>query len=209
LLPLNRLQRSVPKLQLLCLASVWQNACAKVIEVNTSRRLGRLVPLVSLLFLFHLGIAQVPLGIAKGVDPDQGSRKIVKEPPAVQTPHGPAVQVPEGTDGFVEPMPHHPPGHPLGGWYLGVYGNYTSTGMLLTQVFPQTPAARVGLEVGDRIVTVSGRQIGDVNRSRLTIDRALQMYASPSGWVRLLVQDRRSGQLVNVDVRLVRGRIHT
>lgn len=183
----------VPKLQL-HLAFFWHNACAKVIEVNTSQRPTRLVPLVSLLFV-------LPLGIARGVDPDTGDPKIVKEPPGAQ--------VPDGADSFVEPMPHHQPGPPPGGWYLGVYGNYSATGMLLTQVFPQTPAARVGLEVGDRIVTVSGRQIGVVNRSRLTIDRALQSYVNPGGWVRLLVQDRRSGKLINIDVQLVRNRIHT
>lgn len=109
--------------------------------------------------------------------------------------------------GFVEPRP----GEPLrvGGWYLGVYGQYTSTGLLLTEVFPRTAASQAGLEVGDRLVAVNGRQIGNVLGYRLPLDEALQRYASPQGWVRLLVQDRRTLRLVNIDVRLTRTRIHT
>lgn len=114
--------------------------------------------------------------------------------------------LPDGRGSFVEPQdPNH---HQLGGWHLGVHGHYTSTGHLLTQVFPNTPAARAGLEPGDRIVTVNGFQVGNVNDRQYPIDFLLQRYASPQGFVRLLVQNRRTLQLVNLDVRLARGRIH-
>lgn len=141
----------------------------------------------------------IPIGTTRAIDPASDSRKSVRAPVADM----PAI----GDRNFVEPKPGHVPDHAIAGWYLGVYGNYTPTGLVLTQVYPRTPAAWIGLEVGDRIVAVNGHQIGGVNGLR--IDQALQRHASFSGRVRLLVQDRRTLQLVNVDVQLVRGRIHT
>ncbi|NND96168.1 MAG: PDZ domain-containing protein [Pirellulaceae bacterium] len=128
---------------------------------------------------------------------------------------GPAevkTQVAKQWDGFVEPKnprPNRPGTHGPGPWYLGVYGSYTSTGMLLTEVYPQTAAARAGLQVGDRILTVNGHQIGVVNGYRIPIDAALQRYATRSGHVRLLVQDRNTMRLVNTDARLTRSGVHT
>ena len=116
--------------------------------------------------------------------------------------------MPEG-GGFVEPKPGQDSGNPIvGGWYLGVYGSYSANGLLLTQVYPGTAAARVGLEVGDRIIAVNGHQIGIGPRSTLRIDTALQRYANRFGWVRLLVKDKRTGRLINVDVKLSRGTVH-
>jgi S1-C subfamily serine protease len=103
-------------------------------------------------------------------------------------------------NGFVEPQDPHTP-H-FGGWYLGVYGNYTSTGLCLTQVYPGTAAANAGLEVGDRIVAVNGRRIS----MQYPLNVALQ--STVSGWVRLSVQDWRTNRLMNVHVRLTRSRIH-
>ncbi len=110
-------------------------------------------------------------------------------------------------EGAVEPFiePRHP--H-RGGWFLGVFGRYTTTGHLLTRVYPNTPASRAGLEPGDRIVTVNGQQIGEVLNRQYPIDTLLQRHATRDGFVRLLVQDQRSGRLVNVDVRLTRGEVH-
>ncbi|MCC9645089.1 PDZ domain-containing protein [Rhodopirellula sp. JC740] len=108
---------------------------------------------------------------------------------------------------FVEPRPgeRHPPGI----WYLGVFGKYGDRGLLLTEVHASTPAARAGLEPGDRLLTVNGHQVGDRPGGRLNLDDALQRYSGRSGWVRLLVQDHRTQRLINVDVRLTRTRIHT
>jgi S1-C subfamily serine protease len=103
-------------------------------------------------------------------------------------------------NGFVEPQNPHTP-H-FGGWYLGVYGNYTSTGLHLTQVYPGTAAAYVGLEVGDRIVAVNGRRIS----MRYPLNVALQ--STFNGWVILSVLDWRTNRLLNVDVRLTRSRVH-
>jgi len=110
---------------------------------------------------------------------------------------------------FVEPRPGELRPPHVGGWYLGVYGSYTSTGMVLTEVYRGTAADRAGLEVGDRIVAINGQQIGVVGNSRRTLDTTLQREASGTGWVRLLVQDKRTLRLINVDVRLTWGRIHT
>ncbi|WP_040768215.1 PDZ domain-containing protein [Novipirellula maiorica] len=111
-----------------------------------------------------------------------------------------------GFDPFVEPQ--HPGRDHIGGWHLGVFGHYTTTGHLLTQVFPNTPASRAGLEPGDRIITVNGYQVGDVIDRQYPIDFLIQRHASPNGFVRLLVQNRRTLRLQNLDVRLARGRIH-
>ncbi|MCS7471387.1 PDZ domain-containing protein [Stieleria sp. ICT_E10.1] len=111
--------------------------------------------------------------------------------------------------GFVEPKPGQGSGNPVsGGWYLGVYGSYSANGLLLTQVYPGTAAARVGLEVGDRILAVNEHPIGMGTHRALRIDTALQRYASRFGWVRLLVKDKRSGRLINVNVKLSRGTVH-
>ncbi|MDV6029411.1 MAG: PDZ domain-containing protein [Phycisphaera sp. RhM] len=111
--------------------------------------------------------------------------------------------------GFVEPKPGQGSGNPIvGGWYLGVYGSYSANGLLLTQVYPGTAAARVGLEVGDRILAVNGHPIGIGTHRTLRIDTALERYANRFGWVRLLVRDKRSGRLINVDVKLSRGTVH-
>jgi predicted metalloprotease with PDZ domain len=103
-------------------------------------------------------------------------------------------------NGFVEPQDPHAP--QFGGWYLGVYGNYTPRGLHLTQVYPGTAAANVGLEVGDRIVAVNGHRIS----MHYPLNVALQ--STISGWVQLLVQDWRTNRLLYMNVRLTRGRIH-
>ena len=105
-----------------------------------------------------------------------------------------------GSGGFVEPK--NPQSPQFGGWYLGVYGTYTLTGLYLTQVYPGTAAWNVGLEVGDRIVAVNGRRIS----MNYPLDVALQ--STRTGWVQLLVEDRRTGRIVGVPVRLTRSRIH-
>jgi S1-C subfamily serine protease len=103
-------------------------------------------------------------------------------------------------NGFVEPK--NPNTQHYGGWYLGVYGNYTARGLSLTQVYPGTAAARVGLEVGDRIVAVNGRRISML----YPLNVALQ--ATNSGWVRLSVIDWRTNRMLNLNVRLTRSRVH-
>ncbi|MCO8125036.1 PDZ domain-containing protein [Stieleria sp. TO1_6] len=104
-------------------------------------------------------------------------------------------------EGFVEPKNRRQ--QQWGGWYLGVYGSYTSTGLYLTEVYRGTAAARAGLEVGDRIISVNGRQIS------LLYPLNLALQSTINGRVILLVQDRRTQRLINLPVRLTRSRIHT
>lgn len=90
------------------------------------------------------------------------------------------------------------------GWRLGVYAVNTDTGVRITQIVPRTPAERSGLERDDVIVTVNGYQIGHVAGGFYPLGEELQRRANSQGEVTLLVQDRRSGRLLNVPVRLER-----
>lgn len=111
-----------------------------------------------------------------------------------------AIVEPRLGTGFVEPQNPHTP--QFGGWYLGVFGNYTPSGLHLTHVYPGTAAARSGLDIGDQIVTVNGRRIS----MRYPLNVALQ--STHTGWVQLLVRDWRTNRLINVNVRLTRSRIY-
>jgi PDZ domain len=95
-----------------------------------------------------------------------------------------------------------PPNMYRRGLTLGVQVRYLETGARITRVFPNTPAWRYGLEPGDVIVAIDGYQIGYVKRRLYDLPSELNMRARRSGWVRLLVQNVRNNQLVNVDVHL-------
>lgn len=95
------------------------------------------------------------------------------------------------------------PGYPASPrWWLGVYAYNTSSGVVITRVTPNSPAARAGLEPRDRIVTVEGYQVGYVQRRLYPLGPELQLRARPSGQVGLLVQNWRNGELTNMDIRL-------
>ena len=89
-------------------------------------------------------------------------------------------------------------------WLLGVYARNTSTGVLVTRVQPHSPATSVGLEPNDLIVTVDGFQVGNVNGRLYSLGDELQHRAGANGRVRLMVQNWRDNQLVNLDVTLRR-----
>ena len=94
---------------------------------------------------------------------------------------------------------------PRSDWKLGVRAENTDTGVVVTRVVPGSAAARGGLERGDRIVTVSGHQIGFVGRELFPLGHELQRRAGRRGEVLLLVQNVRGNELLNVDVRLDRA----
>lgn len=87
-------------------------------------------------------------------------------------------------------------------WRLGVYAYNTPMGVWITRVAPGSPAWRVGLEPGDRIVTVSGYQVGVVGDRVYYLGEELQLRADPRGRVLLLVQNVRDNGLLNVPVQL-------
>jgi len=95
-----------------------------------------------------------------------------------------------------------PPGRERGQWKLGVYAYNTDTGVVVTQVVPPSAAARLGLERGDRIVTVDGFQVGWVRDRLYPLGAELQRQAGRRGEVTLLLQNVRNGNLLVRDVRL-------
>jgi hypothetical protein len=94
---------------------------------------------------------------------------------------------------------------PRGEWKLGVWGYNTDSGVVITRVAPGGAAQSQGMEAGDRIVTVGGYQVGYVGDLLYPLGYELQRQAGPRGEVRLLVQNVRGKELVNLDVRLGGG----
>lgn len=88
------------------------------------------------------------------------------------------------------------------GFQLGVHAYNTTTGVIVTWVVPGSPAARVGFEPGDRIVAVSGYQVGVVGHQVYYLGEELQRRADRRGFVQLLCQNVRDNRLLNLDVRL-------
>jgi len=101
--------------------------------------------------------------------------------------------------GNVRVQPYIVPG---GNWKLGVYAYNTETGVVISRVTRNSAAADVGLERGDRIVTVSGFQVGIIEGSLYPLGEELQRRADRRGNVQLLVQNVRNNRLVNLSVRL-------
>lgn len=87
-------------------------------------------------------------------------------------------------------------------WKLGVHAYNTETGVVVTQVQPNSPASRAGFERGDRIVAVGGFQVGWIGNRLYPLGAELQRQAGPRGQVQLLVQNVRNHKLLNLDVRL-------
>lgn len=88
------------------------------------------------------------------------------------------------------------------GFVLGVQVQYLETGARITRVIPSTPSWRFGLEPGDVIVGIDGYQIGYVKGRLYDLPSELNARARRTGWVRLLVQNVRNKQLLNLDVSL-------
>lgn len=87
-------------------------------------------------------------------------------------------------------------------WRLGIYPEDTDTGVRITQVVRGSAAERAGLEVNDRIVAVHGYQVGYVNGSLYDCGQEFERHADSQGWVRVLVQNNRNGQLTNLPIQL-------
>ena len=87
-------------------------------------------------------------------------------------------------------------------WVLGVRAAATDTGYLVQDVEHGSAASHFGLEVGDRIVTVNGVQVGKIDRRLVRLSDQLEHQGGESGKVMLLVQDRRNGRLVAHRVEL-------
>jgi S1-C subfamily serine protease len=80
---------------------------------------------------------------------------------------------------------------------------------VVTRVAPDSPAARHGLERGDRIVSVGGYQVGYVGDLLYPLGYEVRRQADGRGEVLLLVQNVRDKELLNLTVQLdqPRGRV--
>lgn len=87
-------------------------------------------------------------------------------------------------------------------WRLGIYPEDTDTGVKITQVVRGSAAERAGLEVNDRIIAVHGYQVGYVNGALYDCGQEFERHADTQGWVRVLVQNNRNGQLMNLPIQL-------
>jgi|GEM_PF-6912088 len=109
----------------------------------------------------------------------------------------------ESQPGLRQSLPRWRP--PPGDWKLGVWAYDTESGVVITRVAPDSAAAREGLEEGDRIVSVSGFQVGYVGELVYPLGYELQRQAGSRGEVLLLVQNVRNKDLMNLTVQLDRG----
>ncbi|MCD0463462.1 PDZ domain-containing protein [Roseiconus lacunae] len=84
-------------------------------------------------------------------------------------------------------------------WILGVRTNPTGSGAVVTSVSPLSAAEQAGIEAGDRIIAIDGRQVGWIGDDSVPLHRLVD--ASPSGVARLLIL-KRSSSLRTVVVQL-------
>ena len=89
---------------------------------------------------------------------------------------------------------------PPGGVQLGVRVRNLDTGVEITYVFPNSPAARVGLQPGDRIITVGGYQVGYVDNKLFDLGDECNLRVTPNGMVRTLVHIQRTTHLSIFDI---------
>ncbi len=87
-------------------------------------------------------------------------------------------------------------------WRLGIYPENTDTGVRVGEVVRGSAAERGGLEVNDRIVGIGGYQVGYVNGTLYDIGAEFERHADQNGWVRVLVQNNRDGNLINMPLQL-------
>ncbi len=87
-------------------------------------------------------------------------------------------------------------------WRLGIYPEDTDTGVRITEVVRGSAAERAGLERNDRIIAVHGYQVGYVNGTLYDCGQEFERHADSQGWVRILVQNNRGGQLLNMPLQL-------
>jgi len=106
----------------------------------------------------------------------------------------------ESRPGFKEALPRWR--SPQGNWKLGVWAYNTDNGVVVTRVAPDSPAARRGLERGDRIVSVGGYQVGYVGDLLYPLGYEVRRQADARGEVLLLVQNVRDKELLNLTVQL-------
>lgn len=102
--------------------------------------------------------------------------------------------------GMIVPLDRDaPPGPRAGGWTFGVHGfENAGRGLIVWATRPNSPAARLGLERGDLILTIDGADIQNVGIYQNAIARS-------NGRIALTYQDIRDSQVKQAEVALDRG----
>jgi uncharacterized lipoprotein YbaY len=87
-------------------------------------------------------------------------------------------------------------------WKLGIAKSDRDVGTLITDVMPDSPAARAGLKRDDLVVAINGQQVGNTP-TRGFVDIGVEVNRTAvNGQVIALVADARSGQLRNITINL-------
>lgn len=87
-------------------------------------------------------------------------------------------------------------------WSLGVRGDSTETGFLISQVTPGSSAERARLQRGDTIITVEGFQVGQVAGRLYDLNQEINRRADTTGIVSIVLQDGQTGRLAAVRIQL-------
>ena len=87
-------------------------------------------------------------------------------------------------------------------WRLGIYPENTETGVRIGEVIRGSAAERGGLEINDRIVAIGGYQVGYVDGTLYDVGTEFERHADRNGWVKVLVQNNRDGNLVSMPLQL-------
>lgn len=87
-------------------------------------------------------------------------------------------------------------------WNLGVRGDSTDVGFVVSQVVPGSAADRARMQRGDTIVNVEGFQVGQVTGRLYDLNLEINRRADPSGAVGLLIQDGQTGRLASIRIQL-------
>lgn len=77
-------------------------------------------------------------------------------------------------------------------WTLGVNLGRAPRGLRITRISAFGPAHRFGLETDDYILDVNGYVVGDYNGMYYPLARVLDFAADRSGWVELLIWNKRT-----------------
>jgi hypothetical protein len=89
---------------------------------------------------------------------------------------------------------------PPGAWGLGAAYRNTEVGAFILRVDRGSPAERMGLEVGDTVITVDGGQVGKVLGRVVELNDAVGAATERGRAATLLVRNGRDGRLLNARV---------
>lgn len=141
------------------------------------------------------------IGVTAPALRDRTTPSISIAPPAANAPA--AALVDPSLSDYWTPMPEQvAKTTELQKWRLGIYPENTDTGVRIGEVIRGSAAERGGLELNDRIVSIGGYQVGYVEGTLYDVGTEFERHADRNGWVRILVQNNRDGNLVSMPLQL-------